>query len=254
MVERALEWDLLEYADYTALDSHPDNRAAALARLARWAEASGYQTESELNADLVISGSANRLRLWFNTIDIFDFIRLQKRIDQWDLLIANAFLDLVDVPATLPGLLGLVKPGGLFYFSINFDGVTIFEPIINTQLDAKIVTLYHRTMDERLIDGRISGDSRAGRHLFAHLQAAGAQILAAGSSDWVVYSDTEGYPHEEAYFLHFIINTVHGALKGHPELDPDQFQDWINQRHAQVETGQLIYIAHQLDFLSQTKG
>ena len=55
----------------------------------------------------------------------------------------------------------LARPGGLFYFSINFDGVTALEPQIDAHLDDEIMRLYHRSMDERVTGGRVSGDSRA---------------------------------------------------------------------------------------------
>jgi hypothetical protein len=97
----------------------------------------------------------------------------------------------------------------------------------------------------------VSGDSQSGRHLFHHLRQAGAQILAAGSSDWVVFAGEAGYPDDEAYFLHFIVETMRGALAGRAELDNGRFQDWIAQRHAQIEMGELVYIAHQLDFFGR---
>jgi hypothetical protein len=106
-------------------------------------------------------------------------------------------------------------------------------------------------MDQRLVAGAPSGDSGTGRHLFAHLRAAGVEVLAAGSSDWVVFAGPNGYAADEAYFLHFIIHTVHTALTGHPDLDAERFTAWIAQRHAQVEQGTLMYIAHQLDLLGR---
>jgi hypothetical protein len=51
--------------------------------------------------------------------------------------------------------------------------------------------------------------------------------------------------------LHFIIHTLHKALRGHPELEAKRFEDWIARRHRQIEDNQLIYIAHQLDFLGR---
>jgi hypothetical protein len=168
-------------------------------------------------------------------------------------LIAHAFIDLVNVPTTLPALFSLLRPGGLFYFTIVFDGATILQPEIDPAFDAQIERLYHQTMDQRLVNGQPSGDSRTGRHLFHHLQATGAELLAAGSSDWVVYPDLNGYPGDEAYFLHFIIHTIHHALIDHPDLDPNRFTNWLNKRHAQIEAGELVYIAHQLDFLGRIK-
>jgi hypothetical protein len=86
------------------------------------------------------------------------------------------------------------------------------------------------------------------------LRQAGAQILAAGGSDWVVYAEADGYPADEKYFLQFIVETMHRALADHPALDSVQFTDWIGQRQAQIETGELVYIAHQLDFVGRWSG
>ena len=177
--------------------------------------------------------------------------RILRQKGQWDLLIANAFLDLIDVRSALPEILSLLKPGGRFYFTVTFDGSTIFQPEIDKELDTTIEGLYHETMDRRIIRGRPSGDSRTGRHFFAEARNAGAEILDSGSSDWVVFAGPRGYPADEAYFLHFIIHTVGSALAGRPELDSERFTAWIQERHAQVEQGRLVYIAHQLDFLGR---
>ena len=217
MVERFAQHGLLAQAEYTAVDNQPDNITEAKRRLKH----------------------------------LDDFIHLEQGQQSWDLLIAHAFLDLMDIPATLPRLFSLLKPGGYFYFTINFDGATIFQPIIDPVLDAKIEQLYHRTMDERLTDGCPSGDSRSGRHLFHQLRQAGGEILAAGSSDWVVFAGDDGYPADEAYFLQFIVHTMQQALAGHPELAAARFADWIRQRQRQIENGDLVYIAHQIDFFGR---
>jgi hypothetical protein len=36
---------------------------------------------------------------------------------------------------------------------------------------------------------------------------------------------------------------------GHAELNAAAFINWLQERHAQVECGELVYIAHQMDFL-----
>jgi hypothetical protein len=75
-------------------------------------------------------------------------------------------------------------------------------------------------MDERIINGKPAGDSKTGRKLFTQLQSAGLKILAAGSSDWIVYSTEGYYPQGEAYFLHYIIHTIHEELKTIPGSIP----------------------------------
>jgi hypothetical protein len=95
------------------------------------------------------------------------------------------------------------------------------------------------------------GDSQAGRHLFGHLRAVGAEILAAGASDWVVHAQSGKYPADEAYFLNFILHFFESSLSGHPELDEKVLQDWLVERRKQIERGELVYIAHQMDFLAR---
>jgi len=254
MVERALEWGLFRRAEYTAVDSMPENMAEAASRLPRWAGHNNYSVEIEEAHDLRLIRGEQDIRVHLHTADIFDFMAATRGRGPWDLLIANAFLDLVDVPATLPRLLALLKPGGLFYFTITFDGATILEPAVDAELDSLIETLYHQTMDQRIIGGKPSGDSRTGRHFFRHVRSTAAHLLAAGPSDWVVFAGPDGYSGDEEFFLHFIVQTIGSALKDHPSLDQAQFGQWVQTRHSQIENRELVYIAHQLDFLGRVGG
>jgi hypothetical protein len=126
--------------------------------------------------------------------------------------------------------------------------------VIDAELDPRIEILYHRTMDERRTRGSPSGGSHTGRQLLSLLLEMDIDVLAAGSSDWVVFPQNSAYLADEAYFLHFIVHTIDGALRGHPELDPPDFESWIQTRHAQIERGELTYIAHQLDLLGRIPG
>ena len=175
----------------------------------------------------------------------------KKELLAWDLLIANAFLDLFDVPSILPVLRRFATPGGLAYFTINFDGMTEFEPVLDRELEDRVICAYHRSMDERLINGQRSGDSQTGRHLFVFLPQAGFEILEAGSSDWVVYGRDGIYPADEAYFLHHLIHFFEQSLQNRPEISQTELTGWALQRHEQIERGELVYIAHQIDFLAR---
>jgi len=231
MVERVLAWKLFagpqNAVTYTAIDRETSNVEVARRTL---------------------HGVADWMELRLDAADVFEFVERPEAQGQYDLLIAHAFLDLVDMSRVLPKLKRLLRPGGVFYFTINFDGVTTIQPELDPLLDARIEFAYHQTMDERVTDGYPSGDSRSGRHLFGHLREAGFHILAAGSSDWVVHPVAGAYLADEAYFLHFIVHTLHGALATHPALEGRQFEDWIGERHAQIDRSDLVYIAHQIDF------
>lgn len=246
MIERALEWKL--YAGdliYHAIDADADAIAAAGRRLGEWVRTRSLPVKREFPLSF---GHQNRqVQVILECARLSDFISRHAGQRRWDALIAHAFLDLLNIPATLPGLLSLLRDGGWFYLTLTFDGVTALEPALDPAFDAEIEALYHRTMDERLADGQPSGDSRSGRHLLAHLRQIGADVVAAGSSDWVVFPRQGRYPADEAYFLRFIVHTIHSALKDRPDIDTRRFEDWIAARHAQIERGELIYIAHQLD-------
>lgn len=246
MLERAVDWGLLTNADYTILDCQADYLAAARERLPQWASRRGFQV-NRLSADhLLFARLGHRLTVKLIVGDVFDFITAESGRHHWDLVVAHAFLDLVDLPSLLPGLMSRLKPGGLYYFSLNFDGQTILLPAIDPGLDEAIISRYHQQMDEQ----QPTSGSQTGRRLFEQLSAAGAEVLAAGSSDWVVHPGPAGYPATEAFFLHCIIDTLEASLRDQLTAD---WQSWFRQRHQQIDREELVYIAHQLDFVGSIK-
>lgn len=246
MIQRMAEAGLLDQARYLALDAEPQNIQAARSILARWGAEGGCRVQ-ETPGGLCLEFGDQRLEIVLETMDVYDFLRHNAGQAGWDVVIANAFLDLVDIPGVLPLLRALVEPGGLFYFSINFDGLTIFEPGIDPAWDAQILRLYHHSMDTRLS----GGDSRSGRRMFHYLHTAGYTLLEAGGSDWVVYARDGQYPADECYFLHCILHFFEDSLRGLPDLPPEVLDGWLRARREQIERGELVYIAHQLDFLAQ---
>jgi len=251
MIERLVDWGVLNRATYVAVDADADAVSEACRRLPQWADQCGYHLSMESCQRMSVRAAEQEILVEFEAAEISDFVARQRNHRSWDLILANAFLDLVDLPSTLPPLCALVQPGGLIYLTINFDGLTILQPDIDPLLDPKIVTLYHETMDQRVVSGKPAGDSQTGRHLFDHLRAYGVQLLDAGSSDWIVFAGPDGYPDDEAYFLHHIIHTISSALRGHPDVDARRLDAWIGERHSQIERGTLVYIAHQLDLLGR---
>ena len=235
MVERLVEWGLLQQAMYTAIDADAETIVESRRRLPTWMVAHGFRIMEDTPTRQRFERGAQDLVVETVAVDFQRFVARAQGRRTWDLLIGHAVLDLLDLPTALPTLLSLLRPGGLCYFTLTFDGDTILQPEIDPGLDAQIEALYHQTMDQRRIAGRPSGDSHSGRHLFGHLRAASAEILAAGSSDWIIFAAPDGYPGDEAYFLHYIIHTIGTALNGHPQLDPSRLAHWLAQRHAQIE-------------------
>jgi SAM-dependent methyltransferase len=245
MAARLLEWQVVGAGEYTLLDV--DGRLLDDSRgwLRAWAGARGVPTEP-----LPDGLRLGDLRVRLVEAELGDHLEAGDA-EPADVLIANAFLDLVDVPAVLPGLFRLLVPGGAYWFTINFDGESVFQP--GHALDDEVLGAYHRSMDERVRYGRPAGESRTGRHLFHHLRAAGAPPLASGASDWVVHAGPDGaYRDDEEVFLDCILQTVQDALTD--RMDPADLAVWVADRRRQLATGELLYLAHQLDFAGRAPG
>ena len=248
MVARLMDWGAAGAGEYILLDADRQ----LLDRSRRWL--SGWAAERGLRSDLLPDGlRVGELRVRLVHAELASYLEAAHGPPA-DVLIANAVLDLVDVPAVLPGLLRLLVPGGVYWFTINYDGESIFEP--RHPHDGQIMRAYHRDMDERFRYGRPAGESRTGRRLFHYLRAAGAPALAAGSSDWVVSAGPDGnYPADEAYFLRSILNTIRSALRSRRDrVEPADLASWLAERDRQLAAGELIYIAHQLDFVGRSPG
>jgi hypothetical protein len=244
MLRRLVRWEVLCQAEYVMVDEMAENVENASEWVNVWAEESGLSVERG-EEGLRLSDESREIQIQFEQADVFDFI--QKNSKPADLLIAHAFLDLLPMPESLARLLTLTNK--LAWLTINFDGMTTFEPTIDAALDAEIERLYHETMDMRAT----GGDSKSGRHMFEHLRMAGMQILAAGSSDWVVHAVDGKYPGDEEYFLHYVLHFFEESLKDNKELDKESFVNWLKERRMQIERGELVYIAHQMDFLCAHK-
>jgi SAM-dependent methyltransferase len=229
MVDRVAEEGRLLPGSWTMIDAQPALIAKARQRLAHTAP----------------------FPLELLATDLDTYLALPFR--PFDLVIANAFLDLLDPPRALPRLAGLCRPGGLFLFSITFDGLTVLEPEIDRDLDTRIVELYHRTMDERMTSGERSGDSRCGRHLLTLLPRCGYRIMAAGSSDWIVHPRNGEYPADERFFLSCILGFFEESLSARPELDRATLDRWLRARREQLAAGELVFMAHQLDVLASVE-
>jgi SAM-dependent methyltransferase len=248
MVGRLMDWGMVRAGEYILLDADRQLLDCSRRWLRDWAAARG------LRIDVLPDGlQVGDLRVRLVHAELGSYLQAAHGVLP-DVLIANAVLDLVDVPAVLPGLLRLLAPGGVYWFTINYDGESIFAP--GHPHDDQVMQAYHRDMDERFRHGRPAGDSRTGRRLFHYLRAAGAPALAAGPSDWVVSAGPDGnYPGDEAYFLRSILDTIQNALRSRQDrVIPADLTDWLAERGRQLAAGELVYIAHQLDFVGRAPG
>ena len=57
------------------------------------------------------------------------------------------------------------------------------------------------------------------------------------------------------YFLHSILSTIQDALRCRQDwVQPADLASWLAERGRQLAAGDLVYIAHQLDFAGRSPG
>jgi hypothetical protein len=245
MMERLWDWDLVPLAAYTAVDREAALITEARVRLAEFSRCR-HLTLAQEGETFRLAGQGREWLISYRTEDFLAFCPRQAGKPNWDLILAHAFLDLVDLDMSLPRLFSWLAPGGCYYFTLNFDGGTIWHPPLDPVFEDLVIRCYHQSMEAR--QGGRAGHSQTGRRLLEALSRCKGEILAAGSSDWVVWPTVQNfYPGEEAYFLGYLLETIHQSVLSHPDLDQDRLQSWVSGRRAQIEAGELIFMAHQLD-------
>jgi len=173
------------------------------------------------------------------TYETGDALAALEAAEAVDLIVAQAFADLVPIAELLSGIESALAPGGLAYLPITFDGGTIFQP--DHPADEAVEAAYHDAIDAE--PGR---DIHAGRHLADACRRADGDLLAMAASDWVLRPRDGSYSADEAYFLGCILDFVETALS---DADVTQSADWIATRREQLAAGELTYVAHQYDLL-----
>ncbi|HKY84387.1 MAG TPA: class I SAM-dependent methyltransferase [Anaerolineales bacterium] len=251
MIERLLEGSVLGQDGYIALESEGAHRELAAQRLRARAEAHG-DSWSRLGDDRWrLEGPSLGVEVEWRSASLFEAALSLPPID---VVLAHAFLDLVDLDRALPRLLAWLRPGGLFYFTLNFDGLTAFLPEIDADLDAAVVREYHASMDARRDGEHPSGDRRTGRRLLTELRRRGSTLLAAGSSDWIVLPHDGAYPGDEAFVLHTLLDMVESSVRRRAAIDSRRLSEWIEARRRQVGAGDLVFLAHQIDVVGRAPG
>jgi SAM-dependent methyltransferase len=189
MFDRVLDWTLTPRLQYTLIEA---NRA--------------YLDEFESRIEhlpYIAAGSEKRFQgqapsgvtfeLEALCADIHAVIGDPKLFNRWDLVMAHAVMDLVNIPETLHGFQRLLRPGGLLYLTLNYDGLSCFLPQWEPEFEEMFMSRYHLSMDNRIIEGRSSGSSQSGRRLIQHLLSAKLPLIAVGNSDWIVLPQHGGY-------------------------------------------------------------
>jgi SAM-dependent methyltransferase len=174
---------------------------------------------------------------------------------QFDCVTAHAFMDLVPLDEGVERAHTLLRDGGIFYSSINYDGLTRLLPLFEDRtFGGELLRYYDETMDRRKKEGRLTGGSRTGSLLFNALEDRGFEILDYGSSDWQVFPRDRTYRNREKTFLRHLLGFICSENKNNPRVDGRLLEKWREERLGAVEDARLSLFTHQADVLAVKRG
>ena len=250
MLEHLLALPELKNARLDAFDSDPGLIDTAQGLVESRAADAGFRVEWEGERALLQKGERT-LSIHYRKADLYDLLASPSAHDSCDILLTHAFLDLFPIPTILPGLLCLVRTGGLLFALLTFDGGTRFDPEFDMALDRQVVELYQRSMVRSDRNGQLFWGFEAGQDLMLGLLKAGAEVLSQGPSDWHVEPGNPLGDEEYALFLHTILDYVEREVGGESEIHSGRFAAWMQERRRQVEEGILSFHARNIDVLAR---
>jgi SAM-dependent methyltransferase len=233
MLQRLLKWGIPKSTIYVGVDSDP----SVVEPFEHTFNSFFGQVQTIAKENRIEITAPGGIRILLYTLGAEDFLRKQT---QFEVITSCSFFDLVNVYSVLP----------LAYENLRRGGSVYFEPVISSELDERVVRLYHDSMRRRnLTLGIADGEYCSGRKLAPVWQRCGGEVVSLGTSDWVICPRQGQYPKEERHVLQSIVNFVAQALRGCSELAPEEIDFWIRERRRQLENGELIFVAHNIDFL-----
>ena len=174
MVERLVDWGVIDGGRWVAVDAHE----AALAR-----------------GEDRIGSEVDGVNVEFRAADAFEFAREAATAERrFDAVVGCAFFDVVDAA---PAVDALADVAPLAYAPITYDGETRFAP--SDPDDEAVLDRYHRHMRE----------FRPGGPDGAAALAREASVVAEGPSPWEIEPP---YESGERVVLAHLLDTVEGAV------------------------------------------
>jgi SAM-dependent methyltransferase len=261
MLRRILELELPGQVQLVGLDQEQQNLAAGVDRIEQALLDRGYRIGNNRQSGEVrsILGKkvGSEIRIEFLRGDLLDTGTTGK-LEPFDCITAHAFMDLMPLKRTVAVIRGLLKADGVFYSTLNYDGLTVLLPEYEDEgFEGRLLRIYNRSMEHRRNRGRKTGGALSGRRLYRSLLEGGFAILGVGSSDWNVFPSGAANDEEQKLFLTAILSMIevearrHNASGADPNVDAKLLAKWYADRLEEVQNHSLSLIVHQLDLFAE---
>lgn len=268
MLRRILQLDLSGRVHLIGLDQEEQNLSAGVDLIARNLEDRGYRIveERQSSAERSIRGlrRGSEIQIQFLRGDLLDS-DITGTLQPVDCITAHAFMDLMPLRRAVAVIRSLLKDDGLFYSTLNYDGLTVLLPEYGDGgFERRVLRIYNRSMEARRSRGAKTGGALSGRRLYRSLLEAGFSILGMGSSDWNVFPVEGAYTDDQKLFLTAILSMIEAearAARGKAEaerqagakpiVESGRLAGWYADRLEDVRDHRLALIVHQLDLLAR---
>ena len=168
----------------------------------------------------------------------------------FDVVTAHALLDILPLRSTVEILASYLKPDGMLYSAINYDGRTTFLPEYErTDFERLLLETYDRSMDDRCMNGEPVGGSRTGTLLYDVFERAGLSIIGCGSSDWSLFPFSGRFSKDERVLTQAIVEMIAEEGTRHESIETSLLDSWYRRRIREVADDRLSLIVHQTDML-----
>ncbi len=186
-----------------------------------------------------------------------------------ELISAHALMDLLPLDETCVAVRKSLVPGGLFYATINYNGLTRWYPKAeDAEFEQQLLSYYDRSMRRVREDGREQDGAASGGQLYEACGAAGLDVLALGGSDWCVFPKVDvgsgaadgaeaqrgippAYTKGELRLLTWMLGNIY--KEGLREFTAGQMETWIQDRLACLQQERLAMVVHHLDVLARRR-
>ncbi|MBN2551555.1 MAG: hypothetical protein JXB06_02245 [Spirochaetales bacterium] len=267
MLRRIIDFDLRGRVRLVGVDREKKNLAAAKGRVRESLRKRGYRLRPirESSRARRINAEKQGCELVVDLLggDLLDE-RTTASLEAFHCITAHAFMDLMPLEPAVAVILSLLKAGGIFYPTLNYDGQTVLLPEYDQPgFERRVLRIYDRSMECRRLGGRKTGGALSGRRLYRALLDGGLAILGMGSSDWNVFPHGGVHGAREKIFLTAVLSMIAGEARQYraaagpsggtgakSRLDPTLLEDWQARRLEDVEEGRLSLVVHQLDILA----
>ncbi len=204
---------------------------------------------SDENGLTVQDHEGRAARVWFRSADLGSSAgRAMLAGGGFDVITAHAIMDLLALRPTMKAIASGLRPGGVFYATLTYNGATTLLPgYCDRGFEEALIELYEASMDAR---GGSDGGRRAGARLYDAAVAAGLSVTGFGASDWEIVPGRWGYSAGEAAVAGALVEMIYAELEGNRKLRKQDLERWRDERHAQIEAQRLTVVVHHTDLLA----